>query len=78
MKGAHVTPAEAAKIANTLGAGSAVGMHWGTISLTPEDPFDAPDLFQAAAKTTVGSLQRALTLKVGETRNLSAHDLTPE
>lgn len=77
MKGAHVTPAEAVKIANTLGARSAIGMHWGTISLTPEYPFDAPDLFQTAATEAAGPLQRALTLKVGETRNLSARTLTP-
>lgn len=77
MKGAHVTPNEAAEIARILGVGTAIGMHWGTIALTPEYPFDAPKEFRRAAAQSGASLRHALGLRVGETLNLLPANLEP-
>ena len=49
MQSVHATPEEAIGIARAIRARAALGMHWGTIMLTPEDPFEAPNRFQRAA-----------------------------
>ena len=49
MKSVHATPEEAIGIARAIGAKAALGMHWGTVMMTPEDPFDAPQRFRRAA-----------------------------
>jgi L-ascorbate metabolism protein UlaG (beta-lactamase superfamily) len=49
----------------------ALGMHWGTIMLTPEDPFDAPRRFLAAALEQGFGAEKAWILKIGESRSLT-------
>ena len=49
MQGSHATPEEALQIGRELRAERIVGMHWGTIVLTDEPPFEPPERFRAAA-----------------------------
>jgi N-acyl-phosphatidylethanolamine-hydrolysing phospholipase D len=49
MRGVHCTPEEAVQIARDIGARRICGMHWGTIRLTDEPPFEPPARFRAAA-----------------------------
>lgn len=67
MQNVHVTPEEAIEISRTIGANRAIGMHWGTIMLTPEDPFDAPVRFRQAAKEQGFGVENAWIMKIGET-----------
>lgn len=67
MKGSHCSPEEAVAIATTLGAGRLVAMHWGTIRLTDEPPFEPPERFRAAARAAGLELAReALVPSIGE------------
>lgn len=68
MEASHATPEEAVAIARDIGAARAVGMHWGSIMLTPEDPFEAPERFRHAALEQQFGESNAWILKVGETR----------
>lgn len=49
MRSAHATPEEAIAIARAIRARVALGMHWGTVMMTPENPFEAPARFRKAA-----------------------------
>lgn len=77
MRSVHVNPEEAVEIVRKVVARKAIGMHWGTISLTPENPFDAPARFRRAAKEQGLGEENALTLRIGETRKLRGADLSP-
>ena len=70
MQAVHVTPEEAIEISHLIGAKRAIGMHWGTIRLTPEDPFEAPARFRQAAKVQGFGEDNAWVMKIGETRLL--------
>ena len=70
MQNVHVTPEEAVEISKTIGAKVAIAMHWGTIMLTPENPFDAPRRFRQAAKDQGFGEENAWIMKIGETRSL--------
>lgn len=65
MQSSHATPEEAIGIARDLRASKALGMHWGTVMLTPEDPFEAPDRFRAAARDQQYGEGNALILPIG-------------
>lgn len=69
MEASHATPEEAIMIARDIGARAAVGMHWGSIMLTPEDPFEAPARFRQAALEQQFGEQNAWILQVGEVRS---------
>lgn len=71
MESAHITPEEAIGVVKAVGASKAIGMHWGTIMLTPEDPFEAPVRFRLAAIEQDYGEENAWILKIGETRALS-------
>lgn len=69
MEASHATPEEAVMIARDIRAARAIGMHWGSIMLTPEDPFEAPHRFRRAALEQQFGEENAWILKVGETRS---------
>ena len=68
MQASHATPEEAIGIARDIGAKAAVGMHWGSIMLTPEDPFEAPGRFKRAALEQQYGEENAWVMQVGEVR----------
>lgn len=65
MEAHHVTPKESIGMARDFGAKHMIGMHWGTILLTEEPPFEAPERMAEAA---ANAGQAASVLKIGETR----------
>lgn len=69
MESSHATPEEAVMIARDIRAKTAVGMHWGSIMLTPEDPFEAPARFRAAALHQQYGEAQAWIMQVGEVRS---------
>lgn len=68
MQAVHASPEDAIEIARSVRARKTIGMHWGTIMLTPEDPFEAPVRFRQAAHDQGYGEENALILQVGETR----------
>jgi len=72
MKASHATPEEAVQMARDIGAKRALGMHWGTIKLTSEDPFEAPDRFRKAAESAGYAPDDAWILQIGESRSVPA------
>ena len=72
MKSSHATPEEAVDIVQAVRAGKAIGMHWGTVKLTPEDPFEAAPRYKAAARASGYGEDNAWILKIGETRDLQS------
>jgi L-ascorbate metabolism protein UlaG (beta-lactamase superfamily) len=68
MEASHATPEEAIAIARDIGARAAVGMHWGSIMLTPENPFEAPHRFRRAALEQQFGEANAWIMQVGEVR----------
>jgi L-ascorbate metabolism protein UlaG (beta-lactamase superfamily) len=68
MEASHATPEEAIRIARDIGARAAVGMHWGSIMLTPEDPFEAPHRFRQAALEQQYGEANAWIMPVGAIR----------
>ncbi len=66
----HVTPEEAVKIHQDIGARTSVGMHWGTFRLTVE-PMDEPPQRLAKAREAAGLKVAEFTvMQHGETRRL--------
>ena len=68
MQAVHANPEEAVEIARKLRARAAVGMHWGSIMLTPEDPFEAPTRFRTAARDQQYGESNAWIMQIGEVR----------
>lgn len=60
----HITPEEAVRIANDLGARLAVAAHWGTFALTPEPILEPPRRFLNAPSK---SRLRRIVPRIGET-----------
>lgn len=72
MQAVHANPEEAVRIGRALRAGRLVAMHWGTIRLTTEPPFDAPDQFRSAARSSRYPDGDVWVMRIGETRLLAA------
>jgi N-acyl-phosphatidylethanolamine-hydrolysing phospholipase D len=68
MRAVHATPEEAVQIGRELRARRLVGMHWGTISLTEEPPFEPPERFRAAARAAGYAKADSWVMSIGETR----------
>ncbi len=68
----HADPEEAVQIARDLGAERVMGMHWGSIIMTEEPPFEPPERFRAAATAAGYGENEAWLLSIGETRALPA------
>ena len=50
MKASHCTPEEAVQITSMLRSNNILGMHWGTIRLSAENPWEPPKRFKNAAQ----------------------------
>jgi N-acyl-phosphatidylethanolamine-hydrolysing phospholipase D len=70
MQGSHATPEETVRIAQELGIARMVGMHWGTIRLTEEPPFEPRGRFRAAAAAAGYREDAAWVMRIGETREI--------
>ncbi len=71
MRAHHTTPEQAVQVARDMGAHTMVAMHWGTVVLTDEPPFEPPARFRAAATAAGYDETRAWLMKIGETRPLA-------
>jgi N-acyl-phosphatidylethanolamine-hydrolysing phospholipase D len=71
MAHVHVNPEEAVELGRDLGARTLVGMHWGTIVLSTEQPFEPPRRFRAAARAKDYADEAVWTMAIGETRRLA-------
>lgn len=72
MSAQHVNPAEAVRIFKDVGAGQALGIHWGTFQLTDEAR-DAPRLALASALSAAG----LPPLRFVATQPGTVHDFEP-
>ena len=72
MRPVHCNPEEAVALGRDVRASALVAMHWGTIVLTDEPPFEPPGRFRAAANRAGYPDSRAWVMKIGETRVTSA------
>jgi N-acyl-phosphatidylethanolamine-hydrolysing phospholipase D len=70
MRSVHFTPEEAVEAGRDLKAKTLVAMHWGTIVLTDEPPFEPPGRFRAAARAAGIPDERVWVMRIGETRPL--------
>ncbi|MEQ9518265.1 MAG: MBL fold metallo-hydrolase [Parvibaculum sp.] len=70
MHASHATPEEAIQMGLDLKARRVVGMHWGTVVLTQEPPFEPPERFVAAGNDAGYDKDAVWIMKIGETRAL--------
>ncbi len=70
MRPVHCNPEEAVALGRDVGARTLVAMHWGTVVLTDEPPFEPPGRFRAAAERAGFPEGHAWVMKIGETRNV--------
>jgi L-ascorbate metabolism protein UlaG (beta-lactamase superfamily) len=70
MRPVHCDPEEAVAVGRDVRAGTLVAMHWGTVVLTDEPPFEPPVRFRAAAGRAGYPEERAWVLRIGETRTI--------
>jgi len=70
MKASHCTPEEAVEISSMLGSKNILGMHWGTIRISAEDPWEPPKKFKKAAQLKGYQKNQIWQLSIGETRSL--------
>lgn len=68
MRPIHCNPEEAVALGRDVRASTLVAMHWGTIVLTDEPPFEPPGRFRAAANRAGFPDSRAWVMRIGETR----------
>ncbi|MCC6469516.1 MAG: MBL fold metallo-hydrolase [Alphaproteobacteria bacterium] len=68
MVASHTSPEEAVALGRDLGCRALVGMHWGTIKLTDEPPFEPPGRFRAAGREAGYAAEDLWVMKIGETR----------
>jgi len=66
----HTTPEEAINLGIDINTNIFVGMHWGTIEMSDEPPWEPPKRFKEAAQKAKISLKRVWIMKIGETRIL--------
>ncbi|MGM0411702.1 MAG: MBL fold metallo-hydrolase [Pseudomonadota bacterium] len=71
MKSSHVTPEEAVRIRDDVGARRAVAIHWGTFPLTDEPPAEPAERLRAARNEAGLQSSAFHLLRHGETWRLS-------
>ena len=74
MQPVHLTPEEAIRVVGDVRAERAIGMHWGTVQLTDEPPFEPPQRFADAARAAGRDAAHAGVMRIGETRVLPPVD----
>ena len=70
MQASHCTPEEAVEISSMLKSKNILGMHWGTIRLSAEDPWEPQMKFKKAAKLMGYHEYQVWQLSIGETKSL--------
>ncbi len=70
MAGHHANPEEGVALGRDMAARRLVAMHWGSVMLTDEPPFEPPGRFRAAAAAAGYAPEDAWVMRVGETRAL--------
>lgn len=70
MKPVHANPEEGLLIAQDIGSKTVMAMHWGTIVLSIEPPFEPPERFRVAAEKAGYAEEDVWVLAIGETRGL--------
>lgn len=70
MKASHASPEQAVEIAKDLKVKTIIGMHWGSVKLTTEDPFEPPVRFVKAGEAAGFAQNNLWAMKIGETRIL--------
>jgi L-ascorbate metabolism protein UlaG (beta-lactamase superfamily) len=70
MQASHCTPEEAVEITSMLTSKNILGMHWGTIRLSAEDPWEPPIKFREAAQKKGYQEDQIWQLSIGETKSL--------
>ena len=67
----HATPEEALNIGQDLRSKKVVGIHWGTVLLSLEDPFEPPVRFKKSANEYGFDESDAIIFKIGESMLLN-------
>ena len=70
MKASHCTPEEAVEITKLLRSKNILGMHWGTIRLSAENPWEPPEKFYKAAKINGYNDSQIWQMAIGQTKTL--------
>jgi len=70
MRASHCTPEEAVEIASMVGSKNILSMHWGTIRLSAEDPWEPPIRFKKFAKSKGYLNHQIWKLSIGQTKSL--------
>tara|TARA_Y100000590_G_scaffold437999_1_gene560307 strand:- start:1859 stop:2947 length:1089 start_codon:yes stop_codon:yes gene_type:complete len=71
MKASHCTPEEAVEITTMLSSRNILGMHWGTIRLSAENPWEPPLKFKEAALLKGYKKDQIWNLSIGQTKSLT-------
>lgn len=66
----HANPEEALNIGQDLKSKKVLGMHWGTVILSLEDPFEPPIRFKNATNKYGYHIDDAILFKIGEIQRL--------
>ncbi len=74
MADVHTNPEQAVQLARDMGARVLVGMHWGSIVLSTEPPFEPPLRFRAAGRANGYADEALWVMSIGETRLLATRD----
>ena len=68
----HANPEEALNIGQDLKSKKVMGMHWGTVVLSLEDPFEPPVRFKNATNMYGYHKDDAIIFKIGEVRDIES------
>jgi L-ascorbate metabolism protein UlaG (beta-lactamase superfamily) len=78
MRPVHCDPEEAVALGRDVRADTLAAMHWGTVVLTDEPPFEPPVRFRAAAARAGYEDDSTWVMKIGETRTIPEISATKE
>ncbi len=70
MRAGHVTPEEAVQIGKDSSSRTLLAIHWGTVVLTDEPPFEPPHRFRRAAREAGYADHNVWVFQIGESRAL--------